>query len=264
MRKTMLLIAFGLTTFAAATAEAKQYRYLGAHPLSAEVYCYIEAPHVHVVPPYKKVLFRERDDSYFFVGDPVAYGYEGDRHVYHGHHPIQTEVVIGRPGHEFCYLDGPHYHAWAPPPTARFEVRGGVHWYVGKMPKRYRREVEIYGGINTVHAEVRYTRPVVTIEPPPSYVELHVGGPHLRVAAVAPAPHVRAHVVAPAPHVRVVAPAPHVRHSVGVGVAVPRHSVSVGVVAPAPVVRHETRVVVQGKHDNGRHLGQRKHGKKRR
>jgi hypothetical protein len=244
MPKTLVLVAFGLTTLAASAAEAKQYRYIRAHPLSAEAFCYIEVPHVHAVPPFKKVLFRVHDDHYYFVGDPVAYNGDGDRHVYHGHHPIDVRVVIGRDGHEFCYLDGPHYHFFAPPPAARFELKGGVYWYVGKMPRRYQREREIYGSINTI--EVRYRRPVVTIEPPPHYVELYVGAPHLSVHAVGHrshrVPHVRPHV----PHVRPV-----------VGVVAPRPHISIGV--PAPSVHVEHRVSVGHSHGRGKKKGHKKH-----
>ena len=252
MRKSMLLIAFCLTTLAASSAEAKQHRYIGAHPLSPSVFCYIEAPHVHAVPPFKKVLFRVHDDHHYYVGDPVAYGYEGDnRHVYHGHHPIDVEVVIGRPGHEFCYLDVPHYHTWAPRPTASFELKGGVYWYLGKMPGRYKREREVYGPINTVYAEIQYPRPVVTIEPPPRYVELYVSTPHIGVHAVGHRPHVRGTIVAP--HVRgtVVAPRPHVPHvRPVVGVVGPRPRV--GIHVPAPSVSVEHRVVVESRHSPGK------------
>jgi hypothetical protein len=247
MPKTLVLVAFGLTTLAAGSAEAKQYRYIGSHPLSSEAFCYIEAPHVHVVPPYKKVLFRVHDDHHYFVGDPVAFGWEGDRHVYHGHHPIDVQVVIGREGHEFCYLDGPHYHSFTPGSGARYELKGGVYWYVGKMPRRYRREREVYGSINTI--EVRYTRPVVTIEPPPAYVELYVTAPHVGVHAVGHAPHVRPHVPHVRPHV------PHVRPVVGI--VAPRPRVSIGV--PAPSVRVEHRVTVEHRHDHGKKKGHKKH-----
>jgi hypothetical protein len=193
------VIAFGVITLAASTADAKHYRYIGAHPLSADLFCYIEAPHVHARPPFKKVLFRVQDDHHYFVGDPVEYGDDHhERHVYHGHHPIDLDVVIGRPGREFCYIDGPHHHHFAPPRRARFEHRGGVYWYVGKMPRRYVREREVYAPIN---AEIHYTRPVVTIAPPRAYVDLRVGVPHVRTHVVAPSP--RVHVVAPSPRVRV-------------------------------------------------------------
>ncbi len=186
MRILTLILVFGLTLFAAERAEARQYRYIGPHPLSAHRFCPIQGPHVHGRPPYRRVLFREYDRQYYFVGDPVAYGWEGDRYVYEGHHPIHVEAIIGHPAIEFCYLDGPHYHAFSPAPQERFVVKGGVYWYVGRMPGRYRRERETYAPINTVVAEVHYARPVVTVAPPAGYVNLRVSTPHVQVRAVPP------------------------------------------------------------------------------
>ena len=31
----------------------------------------------------------------------------------------------------YCYLRGPHYHWYAPPPQTQFEMKGGAYWYVG-------------------------------------------------------------------------------------------------------------------------------------
>src|SRR5690606_5390568 len=112
-----------------------------------------EAPHVHVVAPRRaKVLYRVHDGAYAFVGDPVAYGYEGPRHTYYGHHPVHLDVIVdGAPPEadpEFCYLDGPHFHAWEPPAGVTFTVKGDASWYVGPFPPRYKQDKRRYGEIN--------------------------------------------------------------------------------------------------------------------
>ena len=47
----------------------------------------------------------------YFVGDPVAYKYDGPKHSYKGPHPIHVEAVVGGdPDVEYCYIEGPHFH----------------------------------------------------------------------------------------------------------------------------------------------------------
>jgi hypothetical protein len=151
-----------------------------------KVFCHIEAPHVHVAAPYEKTHFRVYDDRYYFVGDPTPYGWEGPRHRYHGHHPIQVEVIVGHPGIEYCYLDGPHAHFFAPAPGARFEVRSGTYWYAGRLPKRYRRERTVYVPTFTAEVHVAHPRPHLPVIIAPA--------PHL--------PHLRPHVVVEHRHER--------------------------------------------------------------
>lgn len=244
MRKTIVAIAFTLAFIGSADAEAKQWKYVGVHPLSAGVFCYIEAPHVHAIaPPRSKVLFRMHDGYYFFVGDPVAHDYSGHQHVYHGHHPIHLSVLFGDPidDVEYCYLDGPHYHAFEPPPQVGFTTKAGAYWYVGDMPPRYRRGRRAYGGINRIYTEVSYPRPVVTVAPPRGYVDLHIVTPGVRVHAAPP-------------HRRV-----SLRGSVGLRAPLP----PVPVVGVGVEVGHRHDVVVRDRRP-GRHVRHRKHGHKRR
>ena len=66
--------------------------------------------------------YRDHDGFKYFVGDPVAYGWDGEKHAYYGHHPIPVDALVdGDPDTEWCYIDGPHYHAWAPPPDVKRE-----------------------------------------------------------------------------------------------------------------------------------------------
>jgi len=173
----------------AAPAEARpdQVAYVGLHPVHAGGFCYIEAPHVHVYAPTgkAKVMYRMHDDGYHFVGDPVAFKYDGPTYTYYGHHPVYVDAVIDSdmPGNhvEFCYLDGPHYHYYWPPPHAKFEVKGDVYWYVGSFPPAYKKHKRRYATINAVYKPIVYARPVVTVEPPSGYVGVVVPSAHAHV-----------------------------------------------------------------------------------
>src|SRR5512139_3293680 len=132
--RTILLAFAGLVLVTSlAVAGKKQVRYVGIHPIpKAEGggFCNIEGPHVHIFAA-NKLEYRDHRGANYFVGDPVAYGYDGPRHTYKGHHPIHVHAVVGDSDEdiEYCYLDGPHYHSFAPPAGPDFEVVGGVNFY---------------------------------------------------------------------------------------------------------------------------------------
>src|SRR5512144_352724 len=106
MRRTILVIlAFGLAVELALGALAapalagagKQVRYIGIHPIPRSDgggICYIEGPHVHIYDA-DRVQYRDHRGASYFVGDPVAYGYDGQRYAYKGHHPIHVSAVLG-------------------------------------------------------------------------------------------------------------------------------------------------------------------------
>jgi len=185
MIRALLFMTLGCVLLAPMSASADQIKYVGLHPIAQTAdggFCYIEAPHIHVYSPAKKakVLYRSHDNHHMFVGDPVAYGYEGDRSTYYGHHPIHIDVALGvnaeiEHGEEYCYIDGPHFHLWAPPASAQFEVKGDVHWFVGTFPSRYKKQKRTYARINVVVAPLEYDRPVITIEPPTAWIGIGVG-----------------------------------------------------------------------------------------
>lgn len=236
-----ILLAAALLLVASGTARAggpRQVHYVGIHPIpkaEGSGLCYIEVPHVHVyaVARPDKVQYRDYGDSKFFVGDPVAYGYDGPKVAYKGHHPIQVDAVvedveIAGPDVVFCYLDGPHYHAFAPVEGPDFKLVGGAYFYVGAPPPVYVEARPAMIEINAIYQPLVYARPVVAVAAP-------VGWIGARVDVVGPA------VVAP----RVVVPAPAVRIGVGVDVGIGvgvGAGVGVGVGAP---------VVIMGKH--GKH-----------
>jgi hypothetical protein len=210
------------------------------HPLPKKVghgFCYITVPHFHDYEPSDPRLYRQMDGQYYFVGDPAPFEYEGPRYSYYGAHPI-ADVDVHFSSPTYCYLRGPHYHWYAPPPQMQFELKGGAYWYVGNYEPIYYSERPRYVVINDVYAPVVYTRPVVDVRvaPPSFHGEIVVGAPGVAAHAVVGGPVVAAGVYVAPP------PPPVVQIGVGVGV---------GVGGPPAVVHH----------DNGRHNGWYKHGR---
>lgn len=228
----LLLAVFGVADAGKGGGKGKQVRFVGGHPIpkgEGGGFCHIEAPHVHVyVPTDVKLQYRVVDDDYFFIGDPVAYGWEGDKYAYVGHHPVAVDAVIGEAGEhvEYCYLDGPHYHAYAPAASLEFELKADAYWYVGEPATAYVEARPVYDPIDVVYEPIVYVRPAVELEVAP------VGW--IGVAVVAPV------VVAP---VEVVRPK-KVRARVGVEVIAPSLVIELGV------------------HADHHHHGKHKHGKK--
>lgn len=185
----------------------KQIAYTGVHPVPAEeggAFCNIEGPHVHLYrPDHADVLYRVVGGAYLFVGDPAPFGYDGPKHAYHGRHPIPVDELVGgdhreHDGELFCYLDGPHYHIYLPPPALKFVLRGDAYWYVGDWPRSYRLDAPRYQKINAAYAPLQYARPVVTVSAPVGY---HV--PIVEVDVPRPVPIVVRH---PAPVIEVRVP----------------------------------------------------------
>lgn len=205
-------------------------KFLGAHPLAGRLnagYCYIDVPHVHDYLPDRPGLYQQTGDSYVFNGDPVPFGYDGDKTVFYGHHPIPLAVEPAgtAPSPTFCFLKGPHYHDYPRPEEPGFKVKDNVVFYVGAIPPEVavaRPQLE-----RVQDAEFRpYTalRPQVVVAPPPEWQGVvWVPPPPTPVVVAPPAPAV---VVAPNPTVVVAPPAPIV-------VAPPVPTVVIG--APAPV-----------------------------
>jgi hypothetical protein len=259
----------------AARAEAKHVRFLGPHPIAARYgggFCYIEAPHMHIYAPDHAALYQQVGDEYVFTGDPTPFGYEGERHTFYGNHPVMT--VGGAP--VFCYIDGPHIHAFAPPEGPEYKMRGDVAFYVGAFPPEYARQrPHRQKLINAEYRPYVAFRPTVTVAPPeewhgevwvaPPAVEVrapgvYVGAPGVTVAAPSVTVSAPGVVVAPPPPV-VVAP-PHVVVSApGVYVGAPAPGVYVE--GPGRVRRGDDNDQGEdhGHHDNGRHRGWYKHGR---
>ncbi|MEZ4362597.1 MAG: hypothetical protein R3B48_20570 [Kofleriaceae bacterium] len=237
------MLLFGAAWLAAApSAEAsrsKQVRYAGIHSIPKRQgggLCYIEAPHVHIYAPDVAVQYRDHHGENVFVGDPVAYGWDGERHSYYGHHPIQVNVIVGDPelDEEYCYINGPHYHAFAPPPAelVDFRVEGGAYFFVGTPEPVYVEARPALIKINAVYEPIVYERPVVTVTPPEGWIGVRFAVEPVRPVVVAPPPRratVGIDVIAPVIEVR----PPSVEIGIGVGIGV-----GVGVGTVRRPVRH--------------------------
>jgi hypothetical protein len=212
LRWILIALALVLTASPATVAKAfgKQVRYAGIHPIRKSDgggICYIEGPHVHIYAA-NKIEYRKHGDDHVFVGDPVAYGWDGPKHAYKGPHPVHLDVIVGADHDvEYCYLDGPHYHSFQPPESPDFEVAGDAYFYVGTPPRAFIEARPTYVGINAVYRPIVYTRPVIEVEAPVGWVGARaefvghggfVGG---RSTFVAPRPgvYVETQVHVPAP-----------------------------------------------------------------
>jgi hypothetical protein len=272
MKRILLPLIVALASVAVAhDAQAdhrRQVRYVGIHPIPHEYgggTCYIEVPHVHIyMVPDAKLHYRDHRGSLYFVGDPVAYGYDGPRYAYNGPHPIRVDAVVGDDDddEEYCYITGPHYHTYEPAPvlSADFKLDGGAYWYVGTPPRAFVEARPVYTKVNAYYTPLHYDRPVVEVDaPPPGWIGASVEfvPPVAAVEVRAPSIEVEAPVL--------VAPPPPVVHgAVGfeahVGVALPSVDVHLGgpaVIVGSPPPREV--IIVHDHHDNGRHRGWYKH-----
>src|SRR5215210_6871063 len=93
-------------------------RFLGSHPIAARLgggYCYIDVPHTHSYGPDRPALYQQVGNDYLFTGDPVPFGYEGERTVFYGYHPVPIRASLPfAPPTVYCSIRGPHYHDYAP------------------------------------------------------------------------------------------------------------------------------------------------------
>jgi hypothetical protein len=272
MKRILLPLVIALAAVQATDAHAdhkRQVRYVGIHPIPKEYgggTCYIEVPHVHVyMVPDAKVHYRDHRGALYFVGDPVAYGYDGPKYAYNGPHPIQVDAVVGDddPDEEYCYITGPHYHSYEPPPmiATDFKLEGGAYWWIGTPPRAFLDARPTYARVNAYYQPIRYERPTVVVDtPPPGWVgaSIDIVPP---VAAV--------EVATPGVVVESAPPPVIVGGGVGfeahVGVALPSVDLHVGapgaVIVGAPPPRRDVIIVHDddrrgwGHHDNGRHRG---------
>lgn len=217
--------------------KTRQVRYVGIHPVAKAEgggMCYIEGPHVHIFAA-DKLQYRDHRGYNHFVGDPVAYGYDGPKYAYKGNHPIHVDVVVGdgQPDEEFCYIDGPHYHYFAPPAGPDFKVAGDAYFYVGAPPPAMIEARPQLLAINATYRPIEYARPEITVDAP-------VGWIGLRTEFITPVVVVDPVVVRPP------------RGGVTVDVVVPRPSLHIDVGIGGGVIVHD-RGYGHGKHKKWKH-----------
>jgi hypothetical protein len=246
MRRLSALIASlaAMALFPAA-AQARQVEYLSQHPVPHKFgggFCYIDVPHVHNYMPGDRRMYRENHGQYYFVGDPAPFDYDGPRYAYFGAHPMaEAEIRLGHP--VFCYIKGPHFHWYQPPPQAQFKLTGGAYWYVGAFPPAYYDDRPRYAVINEAYAPMPYARPVVDVQVAPVAVraEISLGGPGWRASAMIGGPPAPVFVPPPGPAVQV-----------GVGI-------NLGGGGPPRMVERPDFYQGRYRHDRGRHQGWREH-----
>jgi hypothetical protein len=240
MKRLILLAVLFVSTSSAWAGGAhfgKQVRYVGIHPIpkgNGGGICYIEVPHVHIYAP-NKIEYRVHDDDNYFVGDPVAYGWDGPKVKYKGPHPIQVDIMVGgQPDTEFCYLEGPHFHYFEPPDDDGYKVAGDAYFYVNEPPKVFVEARPQYTPINAYYRPMVYERPVVDVTPPEGWIGLRAEFVPAAVVVVPPPP--------------VVVAEPGIAVGVGAEVHIPMPSVHLGVQIGGPAVIIDERGRGHGKH----------------
>ncbi|HEY1558184.1 MAG TPA: hypothetical protein VGF94_25325 [Kofleriaceae bacterium] len=237
----VLLCALALVATAFADPKyGRQVRYAGPHPIPKSEgggMCYIEGPHVHIYAA-NKLEYRVHGDDEVFVGDPVAYGWDGPKYAYNGPHPVLVDGT-----EEYCYIQGPHFHPFAPPDGPDFKLDGDAYFYVGAPPQVMIDARPRYIAINDLYRPMVYTRPVVAVEPPEGWIGVRaefagpavvVEGPHAAVVAPGVGIEAGVHVVLPPP------PSVHIGIGVGVNIGGPAVIVRPGP-GPGPRPHHGRR-----------------------
>jgi hypothetical protein len=207
---TIIAGAMGLLMFSWARGGADIIHYIGPHPIDPQVHegmCYIEGAHFHNYAPYKPLLYIKVDAGWTFVGDPVEFEKATPKFAYYGHHPIfwanEMENEEAIPEGHYCFISGPHYHWYAPPPRWKFKAKGGAYWYVGTPPGWYHKRKMKAHHLDHYYSTVYVEHPVITVEPPEGFIGIVVGPGHAHGRAVfhggvevAP-PRIDVHIPAP-------------------------------------------------------------------
>jgi hypothetical protein len=168
MRGVILVLPLLLLLESAASANA--VRFLGSHPIPNPAgggYCYVEVSHIHHYRPTPEFLFQEVDQQHVFTADPSPFSYDGERHAFYGHHPITTNDGAAL---VYCFLDGPHYHPFAPPNEPDFVVKNGVTFYVGLFaPYFFQLKARVGRAVNEFYQPHARLRPSIDVSPPPEW-----------------------------------------------------------------------------------------------
>lgn len=105
-------VASAFVLAAPRVAHAEDFIFFDAHPVHPAAgggFCEAAGAHVHDYAPVDPGAFVLRDGLWFFVGDPVVYGYRGAVYRFDGPHEIGGSEGVG-----VCSISGVHYHLYAP------------------------------------------------------------------------------------------------------------------------------------------------------
>jgi hypothetical protein len=123
------------------------------------------------------------DHQYVFTADPSPFGYDGERYVFYGHHPILTSdrTIV------YCFVDDAHYHPFAAANDADFVSKGGVAFYVGLFPPYFFHLKATIGRlVNDFYRPHAHLRPAIDVDPPAEWRgDLHLPAP-VRTQSTAP------------------------------------------------------------------------------
>lgn len=129
-RRAAWTIAAALSASAAAIpagASAQSGTFRGPHPVDLDGHWHFEdAEHVHDGLPVGPGPFGEVEGVLVFLGDPVAYGYDGEVWTYEGAHPLSGGL------RGYCGLTRSHRHPFAPEGSYR-RTRDGAYVFSGGM-----------------------------------------------------------------------------------------------------------------------------------
>jgi hypothetical protein len=111
-RATVALVALILVSAVPRLALAEEWIFFDPHPIhpaAGRGFCETAGAHVHDYAPVDPGAFVLQDGLWFFVGDPVAFGYRGTVYRFEGSHEVD-----GSEGGAVCGTSGVHYHLYAP------------------------------------------------------------------------------------------------------------------------------------------------------
>lgn len=109
------------------TQASAQATYRGLHPIDLDGHWHLEdAEHVHDGLPVGDAPFGEVDDVLVFLGDPLAYGYDGEVWTFANAHPLPGGIS------GYCGISRAHRHPWAPEGGYRRSSNGSYR-YIGAM-----------------------------------------------------------------------------------------------------------------------------------
>jgi hypothetical protein len=169
-RLTPLAAAIAVGFVAQAAAATSPVHFVGPHPVAERAgggFCYIEAAHIHSYAPDHSIFYLQTFTGYAFVGDPTPFGYVGERHIFYGHHPL----TVGVDDSAFCFIDGPHYHGFAPARRDDYDFVDGIAFYVGPLSADYVNErAKRWKRTNDEFSAFARFRPVIgVVIPPPEW-----------------------------------------------------------------------------------------------
>ncbi len=145
----LILLSAMILAVIPAAAGAQTASYRGPHPVDLDGHWHLEdAPHEHAELVVGPQPFGEADGLRLFLGDPIAFGWDGEVWMYRGAHPLPGGV----PG--YCAIPGAHRHVFAP--EGRFRrASNGAHVYIGGLR----------GGVAMVRPERTVPRRPVVVAP---------------------------------------------------------------------------------------------------